>query len=142
MAIDDQPADFEARITIVSGAGGGPVPDSFALPVSGRCSVPMRLDGIDGYWTVQIRGSENTVLRKGESANVECALLIAGVASHLKTGAEFELWANSVFAKGTITKKYQESGVNLVDCDIWLENAEGQKTTPGTATVALPSRGS
>lgn len=49
---------------------------------------------------------------------------------------------NPVTAKGTITKKYQENGDNLVDCDIWLENAEAQKTTPGTATVALPSRGS
>ena len=45
-----------------------------------------------------------------------------------------------VTAKGTITKKYRENGDNLVDCDIWLENAEAQKTTPGTATVALPSR--
>ena len=47
-----------------------------------------------------------------------------------------------ITAKGTIIKKYQENGENLVDCDIWLENAEALKTTPGTATVALPSRGS
>ena len=47
-----------------------------------------------------------------------------------------------ITAKGTITKKYQENGVNLVDCDIWLENVDAQKTTPGTATVALPTRGS
>ena len=47
-----------------------------------------------------------------------------------------------ITAKGTITKKYQENGVKLVDCDIWLENEEAQKTTPGTATVALPSRSS
>ncbi len=45
-----------------------------------------------------------------------------------------------VTVKGTVTRKYQEGGQNLVDCDIWLENSEGQKTTPGTATVALPSR--
>ena len=45
-------------------------------------------------------------------------------------------------AKGTVTRKYQEDGEHLVDCDIWLENAEAQKTTPGTATVILPSRGS
>ena len=47
-----------------------------------------------------------------------------------------------ITAKGTITKKYQENGDNLVDCDIWLENEEAQKATPGTATVSLPSRGS
>jgi len=46
----------------------------------------------------------------------------------------------TITGKGTVTRKYQEGGQNLVDCDIWLENPEGQKTTPGTATVVLPSR--
>ncbi len=45
-----------------------------------------------------------------------------------------------ITAKGNVTRKYQENGEHLVDCDIWLENTEAQKTTPGTATVALPSR--
>ena len=46
----------------------------------------------------------------------------------------------SVTIKGVVTKKYQESGDNLVDCEIWLQNEKGEKTTPGSATVALPSR--
>jgi acyl dehydratase len=46
-----------------------------------------------------------------------------------------------ITGKGTVTRKYQEQGLRLVDCEIWLENPEGQKTTPGSATVALPSRG-
>ena len=33
------------------------------------------------------------------------------------------------------------AGVGLVDLDVWARDAEGKKTTPGTATVALPSRG-
>ena len=45
-----------------------------------------------------------------------------------------------IYAKGVVTKKYVESGVNLVECDIWLENHKGEKTTPGSAVVALPSR--
>ena len=45
-----------------------------------------------------------------------------------------------VTAKGVVTKKYQDKSANLVDCDIWLENEKGEKTTPGSATVALPSR--
>lgn len=45
-----------------------------------------------------------------------------------------------MFGKGVVTKKYTENGENLVDCDIWLEDHEGKKTTPGAATVALPSR--
>jgi acyl dehydratase len=43
--------------------------------------------------------------------------------------------------KGVVTALRQEDGENLVDLDIWTANPEGQKTTPGTATVALPSRG-
>ena len=43
--------------------------------------------------------------------------------------------------KGRVTGKRQENGENLVDIEIWTENPKGQKTTPGSATVALPSRG-
>ncbi len=45
-----------------------------------------------------------------------------------------------ITAKGSVTRKYQEEGRNLVDCEIWLENTAGQKTTPGSATVELPIR--
>ena len=45
-----------------------------------------------------------------------------------------------VTIKGVVTRKYQDSGDNLVDCEIWLQNEKGEKTTPGSATVALPSR--
>ena len=45
-----------------------------------------------------------------------------------------------ISAKGSVTKKYEQDGQHLVDCEIWLENQEAQKTTPGSATVALPSR--
>ena len=46
-----------------------------------------------------------------------------------------------VICKGAITSKRSENGENLVDLEVWTETSEGQKTTPGTATVALPSRG-
>jgi hypothetical protein len=42
--------------------------------------------------------------------------------------------------KGKVVKKYAEGGENLVDCDIWLENGQGQVTVPGKATVILPSK--
>ncbi|MCH7484114.1 MAG: dehydratase [Chloroflexi bacterium] len=46
----------------------------------------------------------------------------------------------TITGKGTVIRKYQEQGQNLVDCQIWLENPKGEKTTPGAATVTLPSR--
>ncbi len=45
-----------------------------------------------------------------------------------------------IYAKGVVTKKYVENGENLVECDIWLENHKGEKTTPGSALVALPTK--
>ncbi|HEX5479743.1 MAG TPA: MaoC/PaaZ C-terminal domain-containing protein [Dehalococcoidia bacterium] len=46
-----------------------------------------------------------------------------------------------ITAKGVVTATRQENGENLVELDVWTENTDGQKTTPGTAVVALPSRG-
>lgn len=43
-----------------------------------------------------------------------------------------------VTAKGVVTRKYEADGDCLVDCEIWLEDADGQRTTPGKATVSLP----
>ena len=43
-----------------------------------------------------------------------------------------------ILAKGVVTGK-GEGGE--VECEIWLENADGEKTTPGSAVVTLPSRG-
>ena len=43
-----------------------------------------------------------------------------------------------VTAKGVVTRKYEADGDCLVDCEIWLEDAAGKRTTPGKATVSLP----
>lgn len=48
--------------------------------------------------------------------------------------------AQDIVCRGVVSKKYSEGGKNLVDLDIWTENPEGKKTSPGIATVALPSR--
>jgi hypothetical protein len=48
---------------------------------------------------------------------------------------------SKVVCKGRVTRKYVENGQHMVDCEIWLENAKGEKTTPGSATAILPSRG-
>tara|TARA_B100000809_G_scaffold245376_1_gene272287 strand:- start:933 stop:1364 length:432 start_codon:yes stop_codon:yes gene_type:complete len=45
-----------------------------------------------------------------------------------------------ILGKGIVKRKRVENGENLVECEIWLENHEGVKTTLGTGIVALPSR--
>ncbi len=47
---------------------------------------------------------------------------------------------HAVTAKGKVTKKRVDGNDHVVECDIWLENDKGEKTTPGSAVVILPSR--
>jgi len=49
---------------------------------------------------------------------------------------EGETWQ----CKGKVTKKYVEDGEHYVDCNIWVENEKSEVTTPGRATVSLPSK--
>jgi acyl dehydratase len=42
--------------------------------------------------------------------------------------------------KGKVVKKYEDGDQHCIDLEIGLENGKGQVTTPGTATVELPSR--
>jgi len=44
------------------------------------------------------------------------------------------------WCKGSVTKKYEDDGEHLVECEIWVENGKGERTTPGSALVALPAR--
>ena len=39
--------------------------------------------------------------------------------------------------RGTVSKKVEENGEKRVALDIWTENAEGKKTTPGQAVVVF-----
>jgi acyl dehydratase len=45
-----------------------------------------------------------------------------------------------ITVKGVVTGKRQENGENIVELDVWTENGEGKKTTPGNAVVVLPSK--
>lgn len=51
--------------------------------------------------------------------------------------AEGETW----WCKGKVTNKYVEDDQHIVECEIWVENGQGEKTVPGSATVVLPGRG-
>ena len=44
------------------------------------------------------------------------------------------------WCKGKVTNKYVEGDEHFVDCDIRIENGKGEVTTPGKATIVLPSR--
>jgi acyl dehydratase len=43
----------------------------------------------------------------------------------------------TVTAGGTVTAVRSEDGVTLVDLELWVDDQDGNRLTPGTATVAL-----
>ncbi|PWB65952.1 MAG: hypothetical protein C3F14_04885 [Deltaproteobacteria bacterium] len=45
---------------------------------------------------------------------------------------------DAVACKGEVVKKYVENGRKLLECRIWTENRQGEKTAQGNAVVALP----
>lgn len=42
-----------------------------------------------------------------------------------------------ILCRGTVVRKWEEGGEKLVEVNIWTENPEGKKTTPGRAVVAF-----
>ncbi len=45
-----------------------------------------------------------------------------------------------IHARGIVRKKYSKDGENFVECELWLENSKGERTTLGYAIATLPSR--
>ena len=46
---------------------------------------------------------------------------------------------HTIVCSGRVSKKFEDGGEKLVTIDVWTENAEGKKTTPGQATVVVTS---
>ena len=88
-------------------------------------------------WLVQL--ITDWIGEEGTVKNFSCRYRVMDYPRSMKTliePDEGETW----LCKGKVTKKYSEGDEHYVDCDIWLENGKGEVTTPGKATVILPSK--
>ncbi|MFH2011837.1 MAG: MaoC/PaaZ C-terminal domain-containing protein [Pseudomonadota bacterium] len=45
------------------------------------------------------------------------------------------------WCKGIVTNKGVENEEHFIECDIWVENDKGEKSTPGKATIILNTKG-
>ena len=52
----------------------------------------------------------------------------------------FNLLGDTFWVRGKVTSKAVQEGEHLADVEMWCENQRGEITTPGSATVLLPSR--
>jgi len=51
-----------------------------------------------------------------------------------------DLVGNRVTCKGIVTRKYTEGRECLIDCEIWIEDTEKNRTAIGSVTAFIPSR--
>jgi acyl dehydratase len=51
-----------------------------------------------------------------------------------------DMIAKDVTCRGVVTGKRSEDGRHVVELEVWTEDAKGNRTTPGTAVLELPSR--
>jgi acyl dehydratase len=51
-----------------------------------------------------------------------------------------DMIAKDVTCRGVVTGKRSQDGRNVVELEVWTEDPKGNRTTPGTAWVELPSR--
>ena len=47
----------------------------------------------------------------------------------------------ALICKGKVSKKYIEDGEHYVECNLWVENTNGEKTVSGKAVIIMPARG-
>ncbi len=52
----------------------------------------------------------------------------------------FNTVGESVVTKGTVRRKWQEKGENLVELEIWSEHSKGVSVGPGPVVVTLPTK--
>jgi len=65
----------------------------------------------------------------------------AGVLKRVRTEMRrFNIMGDTTFCKGKVVRKYIKNNTGLIDIEIAAVNQRGEVTTPGIATVALPSR--
>ena len=65
----------------------------------------------------------------------------AGVIKRVRTEMRrFNIMGDTTFCKGKVVRKYIKNNTGLIDIEIAAVNQRGEVTTPGIATVALPSR--
>jgi acyl dehydratase len=65
----------------------------------------------------------------------------AGFLKYIKTEMRrFNTMGDTTWCKGRVSGKRKKDSFTLVDLEIWGENQRGEITTPGAATVILPSR--
>ena len=123
-----------------AGASGdlNPLHYENAFAASSGVGKPIIHGALKRQWLIQLM--TDWIGEEGTLKKFSCQYRVMDYPRAMRTmteAEEGETWQ----CKGKVTKKYAEDGEHYVDCNIWVENGKGEITTPGKATVVLPSKG-
>ena len=110
--------------------------DSFAAAQG--VGKPIVHGALKRQWLVQLM--TDWIGKQGTLKKFSCQYRAMDYPRAMKTTAEPEE-GETWWCKGRVVNKYVEEDEHRVDCNIWVENGKGEKTTTGKATAVLPSRG-
>ena len=81
----------------------------------------------------------NWIGEGGFLGKISCRFIAADYPRLMKTITEPEE-GEVCLCRGKVISKYRKDGQYCLECEIWVENGSGEKTTTGTALVILPSK--
>jgi len=88
-------------------------------------------------WLVHLM--TNWIGEQGDLKKLSCQFRGVDYPLPMKSATEWQE-GGTWWCKGYVTNKYVNDSGHYVECNVWVENQNGEKTTIGSATVSLPSR--
>lgn len=115
-----------------------PLHYEFPFAESQGVGLPIVHGQLKRSWLVHL--VSNWIGESGDIRKLSCQFRAVDYPVMMKSLTEPQDDTPTHWCKGKVTGKHEADGQHFVECQIWVENSKGEVTTPGSATVVLPSK--